>query len=266
MTRSFKLAVVAMLVASSSVVAKPAKVDPMTEKKKAENLNRVYTLMESGDSFQAMEFIETQGTPHEVANTYFHLVFGLYYKKHDVARMLFIGRAGIQYCLAQAQSAEKQELADKLRQSAKGMAYNLSSFTWPGWNESGITVTRSDMMAGLDAARLNLRLAQELKRGPGALGGAHWMLGAQHLAFGDSQLALDEFARAVEHFRQASKDDSEQMARGYIGIAKLTVERSGAEGKAKVAAAIGALNEMDTEDAKFYAQQLESVAEFFQNR
>jgi hypothetical protein len=231
-------------------------------------LDKTYSLIESGDSFQAIAFIEEQGDPIEVANVYSDLVFGIHKEKHDTPRMVFIGRAGVRYCLSEASRlrGEDAELADRLKGMAKAIAYNIGAFTWPAWEDPGIVITRSDTIAGLDAARLNLRLTIELGRAPEKLGNGHWLLGAQLLAFGENDRAVEQFASAVEQFRRAKKEDFEQMARGYVSIAKSKLKESAEEGRVELTQAIKALKKMATDDSSFFAEQLESAARFFKNR
>ena len=106
------------------------------------------------------------------------------------------------------------------------MCYDLASFTWPGWDEPGIKVTQSDMWAGLDAAKANLRLGKELNKGDLPLSRAHWMLGA-HL------MAARRWPEAIEHFERATKYAETAVSRPdallSVGFATLTalLERPG---------------------------------------
>jgi hypothetical protein len=228
-------------------------------------LATVYSLMETGDSFQAADFVEHRGTPLEIGNTYSDLVQDLYSKKRDLPRMILLGRAGIHYCLSQASHLEgrTQTQADQLRGIAKTIAYNLSANAWPGWNEPGIEVSHSDTIAAFDAARLNLRLAQELKRDAEVLGNAHWLLGAQHLALKQRDAAIEQFSKAVEQFQRAKKPDFEQLARGYVGIAILASDKTSVAGRKRLSDSIASLKGIKTEDAKFFMEQLDSVAGYF---
>ncbi|MGA2066891.1 MAG: tetratricopeptide repeat protein [Thermoguttaceae bacterium] len=228
-------------------------------------LEIVYSHMVSGDSFQAADFVESHGTPLEIANTYSVLVQDLYSKKRDLPRMILLGRAGIHYCLSQATrpGGQKPAQTDQLRGIAKTIAYNLSANAWPGWNEPGIEVSHSDTVAAFDVARLNLRLAGELKRDGEGLGNAHWLLGAQHLALKQHAAAIEQFSKAVEQFQRARKPDFEQMARGYIGIATLASDRTSGAGRKQLSDAIASLKDLGTDDAKFFAEQLDSVARYF---
>ena len=235
--------------------------------KKTIDFQEIADLVESGDSFEAMAILHERGrdVPGGIAGAYSNLMFNFYRKNQDVARMVMVGRAGIQYCLAEAVACSEQdpERAAKLRGTAKAMAYNLAANTWPSWDEKGITITTSDLAAGMDAARLNLRLARELERGSDVLGNAHWVLGAHHLAAGQRKEALDTFDVSAARFREANKPDYEQMAVGYRGITLMTDAATRAEGQREFDAALAALKKLDTDDARFFAAQLQSVAKVF---
>ncbi|MCA9207318.1 MAG: hypothetical protein KDA55_03135 [Planctomycetales bacterium] len=240
------------------------------------SLQQILAIAESQDNFAAVAQIERQGEPLEVAKLYYQAMRSLYYQQRDLPRMIFVSQAGIRYCLAQADQVQvsatvdpaqreaAQATAEKLRGFAKALAYDLGANAWPGWQEPGIEITRSDLLAGLDAARLNLRLARELSRDHDALGNARWLLGAQLLANAKANAAIVEFHQAATEFKSASKPDYEQMAHGYAAIAKRSASPNDADvAREELQQAISALKKSGTEDAKFFAEQLHSVAEYF---
>lgn len=228
-------------------------------------LEEVYSLLESGDSFQAIATIEKSGDSKKIVNTYSELVRDLYSVKHDVPRMIVIGRTGVSYCLTESTrlADEDAELSEKLKGMAKAMSYNISANAWPGWQDEGITITRSDSVAGLDLARFNLRLAGELKRDDVVFTNAHWLVGAHHLALQENDAAIEQFTKAVEYAKSGEKPDFEHMSRGYIGVAKLAADKSSEEGGQLLTEAIAKLKEIGSDDAKFFAGQLESVSKLF---
>lgn len=228
-------------------------------------LEKVVQLSQMSDSFRALQEIHSQGEPLEVAGHHSQLVRDLYGRQKDVPLMVMIGRAGVQYCLSEAERRERDdvELANRLRGMAKTIAYNVSVNCWPAWEDEGISITASDLRAGFDLAKLNLRLAMELKRPADKVAHAYWLLGAHQLAAGEAQEAIESFRAATAHYQEAGQPDGEQMAAGYAGIAKLTMMESADAGRQQLTAAVEALRRIDTDDARFYAQQLESVAKYF---
>ena len=118
------------------------------------------------DTFTAIEFFNQQPDPLLVAEAYYDLVKALYWERRNIPQVVAMSRAGIQYCSDQAEKAAASdwETAYALRSGAKRLAFNLASFTWPGWNEPLIVLEPLHVSEGLDAARLNLRLALELDK------------------------------------------------------------------------------------------------------
>ncbi|MCZ7583987.1 MAG: ATP-binding protein [Deltaproteobacteria bacterium] len=128
----------------------------------------VTKMLAETDTAAVVEHLQTLGEPNAAAMAWSKLVLDLYHKGKNLPAVVAIARAGTQYALAEARrvDATNPELAADLRSRGKAMAYNLASFTWPGWSAPGIEPTRGDMLIGLDAARVSLRLARELKKGP----------------------------------------------------------------------------------------------------
>ena len=124
-------------------------------------------------------------------------------------------------------------------------------------------LTPSEIATGRDLAKLNLRLAEELKRPADKVASAWWLVGAHQLAAREAQPAVASFAKAAALSAEAKQPDGRWMAKGYAAIAKRTVPDSADEGTQELQAAIKELRELDTEDSRFYADQLESVDKYF---
>jgi len=167
--------------------------------------------------FAALEHLQSQGTPLEIAATFDALNPEAYWKQKDLAAVIALTTAGIQFCLHQARATTDPLEADSLRSTAKGLAYNLGSFTWPGWEEPGITPSPTEVKLGLAGAQLNLQLAYELQKPPERIRGAHWLLGAQLLAAGNFPQALDHLQKSVP---PDPSDPSYRMFHGYVLLAQ----------------------------------------------
>jgi hypothetical protein len=102
----------------------------------------------------------------------------------------------------------------------KVIAYDLASFTWPGWDEPGIRLTPADMAKGLEAARLDLELAIALERPDEKVSIAHWIVGAHLLAAGSKDEAVAAFGEAAAAAVRAGDPAQELLARGYAAIAR----------------------------------------------
>lgn len=228
-------------------------------------LEKVKALLKSSDTFKAIEFINAQGGPQVVAKRYADLVNDLYWQEKALFDVVTIARAGIQYSLTKAQELAESDSANaaQLRSTAKAIAYNLASYTWPGWDEKDIVISQADLNAGLDAAKLNLRLAIELNKGPKRLSMTYWVLGAQYLAVGEYEEAVRAFDSSKEEAREGKDGTSELLALGYIGVARIAEGTRKAEGQRQLDEAIAGLEKLKTEDSKFFTDQLRTVLKVF---
>lgn len=209
--------------------------------------------IESGDAAAAVMRIESKGAPDEVAWRYDEAVREVYWKAKDLPAAVTIGRAGIQYCLGRVNESSAPAQRDFFGTRAKALAFNVASFSWPGWAEPGIAPTAEDLAAGMQAARLNLRLAEELSKPTDRVEDAHWLVGAHLLAVGDA-------AAALEQFRQASPETRPLYA-GYVLLAEVVLGRSGADGKFEDL--VGGMRASRHEEMQSYASQLETARGVF---
>lgn len=224
---------------------------------------KVRTFIDDQNFFGAVSYIQAQGKPEEVAKTYERLVLDFYWQSKSIPDVISLARAGLQYCLTEAERLKQSnpEGATELKQSAKRISYNLASFTWPGWDEKGCVITHQDILIGLDAARLNLRLVNELKDGDEAMSVAYWGLGAQLIATQQYDQALESFDMAKKYARSAGSKLDELLADGYIGV---TMIISGDEkGHEKLGEAIKKLKEDGSEDALFFIEQFNTAMNVF---
>jgi hypothetical protein len=211
-----------------------------------------------------VKYVQQQGTPEEVCTLFHKAALARYNEHKDVAGMIALLRAGIQYGLAEADRClyTDRELSAKLKGAAKALAYDLGSNTWPGWQDEGITLTATDRAMGRDAARLNLRLAIELERDHLPLCNAHWLIAAHQLA--DAPAAAEGFSTAAQHAAHAGRPEFECMCRGYSALARYLAGSS--DESARFAECVSELRGMPTDDATFFADQLESVRRFLSAR
>ncbi|PKK83736.1 MAG: hypothetical protein CVT49_06875 [candidate division Zixibacteria bacterium HGW-Zixibacteria-1] len=224
---------------------------------------KVKTLIEDQNFFGAVTYVQSLGKPEEVAKVYEKLVLDFYWKAKSIPDVVSIARAGLQYCLTEAEriKQENPEEAAALKESAKKMSYNLASFTWPGWDEKGYVITHQDILVGLDAARLNVRLVHELNNGDEAISIAYWGLGAQLIATQQYDQALDAFDKSRKYAISAGNRLNELLAEGFIGV---TMIISGDEkGRDKLGEAVKKLNEVGSEDALFFVGQFNTALNVF---
>ena len=181
-----------------------------------------------------------------------------YWTRKDLARVRAISRAGIRVATALADTSAD---ADQVRGRAKTLAYNLASFTWPGWDEPGVTPTPADLADGRDAARLNLRLAILLGKPDRALADAWWLIGAHAMASRDLADAADAFAEARAFARRAGEAGREAMLDGYAALVESLANPVAIDLFDESIAALRA-----NADGSSYAEQLVTARRVFASR
>ena len=225
----------------------------------------VKKMVEENNSYGAIEMIQGKGDFKEIAQRYEYLVRDLYWQERSVNAIVPVARAGIQYCLTKANElAEKDSAAaHKMVDYAKIISYNLSSFTWPGWDEKDIVITDEALVAGLEAAMLNVRLVEKLGENPGQMSNSYWAIGAQLLAMKEYAKAKKAFESAANYAQKAGGKDAELMNNGYIAMTDILAGTEKEKAQAEFDKTIKALEDIGTDDSKFFAGQLVSVLKFF---
>ena len=206
--------------------------DDLKQRFRARVLREVSEILVDGDSFQAAQHIQrVGGGPLRTAKVFEAVMTDLYWNRRDLGGVVTIATAGIHFALDRAYLVrdEQPDLAEELRLAAKILAYNLGSYTWPGWNEPGIEIKATHLAIGMDAARANLRLVKGLDKGPLARSRAHWLLGAHQLASNHAE-ARASFEVAHEKARKAGVPKERLLASGYIAIVLM---REGKHGEGK---------------------------------
>jgi hypothetical protein len=218
-------------------------------------------IIAGGDSMLVIERVEKKGEPIAIAAAYLKLANDLYWKSKDLPASVAVSRAGIHFSLSAAvRDGANEEVREKLRGNAKAMAFNLGSFTWPGWDEKGIVITPADLWIGYDAARLNLRLAEELKKPPKTLASAQWLLGAQALARKSYDEAMGCFAMFAE---LADTEPDRLVAVGYASLAHLMANREVDRHATVFQQSVKLLAASPLADGPFFAQQLQVAHRVF---
>ena len=209
------------------------------------------------DSFAAIAFLSAQDDLLAVLDTCSELVRHLYNEQKNVPALLMIGRAGIQLGLDRAAQESDSERAAEIKGRAKAIAYNAAVNAWPGWQDEGITITASDIVLGLDAAKTNLRLAQDLGRGDLPMSRAYWAVGALQVAAGDLDAAKPAFERAAQLARRAEETGEALLSDGFTAL--VDVLRGGDD--APLTSILAALGEVEHGD--FFITQIESSRRVF---
>jgi hypothetical protein len=219
-------------------------------------------LMREGERYAAVELL-ARHEPLLAASVFATVQTELYWKHKDLPAVLAVLHAGIQHGLTAAATSSDPSAASALRGRAKAMAYNLGSFTWPGWDEPGITISLSELAVGLDAARLNCRLAKELGRTDDVRASALWLLGAHQMAGGTLADAAATFRSAETLAAGVGSSVVGHMLRAYAALADLMSDWTDAAAAATLNAEWDALAEDGTDDALEYARQIRVARNWF---
>lgn len=259
---------VSYLLVASLVVLPSFAVAQETEPDKARQavVKKALTEYDERDAFASVEYVCRQGDVLLAVQSFSDLMRHCYWERKDLTAALVFGRAGVQHALTAATTLEKRdpEKAKALRSVAKGLAYNIASFTWPGWNEKGIELSKAHLAEGLQAARANLRLANQLKKDSLALSRAYWVLGAQELAAGNGKPSSQAFAKAAEHAKNAGSRGEELLAESFACLVE-------ALGSTDIGVASKRLNNLLAElrkqkDGEFFAGQVETARQVFRRK
>lgn len=167
------------------------------------------------DSLTAIVYLNQQEPPLEVVKVYQQLIRHLYWQEKNLPALMVLAQAGLQHALT-VEATLPPEAANALKSVAKGLAYDLASFTWPGWAEPGINIDPTALWVGLDTAKINLRLAQELQKDELPMSRAYWMLGGQQLANGQLEMAEASFTQAESYAAAAGVEAERLLARAFI--------------------------------------------------
>lgn len=173
---------------------------------------------------------------------------------------LFIPVAKLQlaYLLDLASETEKEDTdrAKEIRRFARGVAFNIASFTWPGWGDSPLPISEERQKLGLAAAERTVELAEKIEE---PTTNAYWILGA-HL------INAQRFDEAIKSFENsealANNEVSRAMNSAWQQLAR-TMATPNEQEEAKLASAIALLRDFDDEDANFFADQLVTAQNIF---
>jgi hypothetical protein len=210
------------------------------------------------DMAALVEYLTDGTDPVEALDVFRSLANEAYWERKDLDQAMAIARSGITFGLARSVGSDQSY---DLRSAVKAMAFNLASFAWPGWNEDGITINRHHLVAALDAARTNVRLAVELEKGSIAIGRGHWMVGATLLALDRYQEAIAEFLAARLSADEGRSEVESAMAEGYAALVRVVerpAERALEEELAEILERLRSI-----EDGDSYAGQIETAKRVF---
>lgn len=223
-------------------------------------IDEIFSVSISQSTHTVIERLAAQPDRLAALSVYADAVNDAYWKRKNLYLSVALARAGIQQGLTAALSAEP-DLAAKLRSSAKAMAYNLASFTWPGWDEPGIDCEPGHVAAGHDAAKLNLRLARELNKGDLPMSRGLWMLAGHELCRSAYGVAREQFEQGAQHGKAAGSAADEALGHAFAALAEVIEKPADASRRAR-------LDELKTklaatEEGPTFVQQVDTAMNVF---
>jgi hypothetical protein len=241
-----------------------AHADPLKNYEQAKEAAMITMARE--DTQRAIEVIVSRPSAEDAMRVFELVVGDLYWQSKNLNAALLIGRAGIQFGLAEAQRAagHNQALAYVLTSRAKMLAYNLSSFCWPGWQAPGIEIPAVYLAQGQDLAKTNMRLALQLRKGDLPMSRAWWLMGAHHLAIGHYERARRAFVEGTRFAIAAQTRESELMLRGYVYLSDMLKHPD----NERLASEFGfVLEELEkSQEGRFFGEQLQTALRVFEHQ
>lgn len=227
-------------------------------------IEEALTLWREADSFAAIEFLNQQEPETAVLAAYDGLLALLYWQERALEPLVVVGRAGLQFGLDAGHRRARRDIpgALALRGEVARLAYNLASYTWPGWAEPGLRPGPRATAVGLDAARLYLRLALELDRDAAGMARAYDLLGRHLLAARAHEGALGCFRRAALYAKRAELEAEQLLAAGYGALARLRLDERDDAAQEALNEALERLAAADG-DGPAYAAQLATAVGYF---
>lgn len=189
-------------------------------------INTAVDYIRNVDTFAAINYIRSQDDPFTITATFSDLIGHLYWEDKDLAGVIAMGRAGIQFGLAASVEAEAEdpEAAKEILSKVRTLAFNVASYSWPGWDEAGIKPNDTDVALGYDSAKVGVRLIEEMDEEPIKFARAFWMLGAHQLAAGKSARAEQSFSLSAGYADTASSRSENLLARAFNILARAQSE------------------------------------------
>ena len=168
-----------------------------------------------------------------------------------------VARLQLHYALNQIKRTDENDATElnRLRKFARGVAFNIAAFTWPGWDDMG-PITSENQELGLSAARTALDFATQAED---ITFNALWINGAHELNANNFEIAIEFFERARD---KADDTNGKKMASGWIALTDLLADATDQKQK-QLNDAVADLRHADEKNGDFFAKQIETALDVY---
>ena len=180
------------------------------------------------------------------------------YKGKQLGAYLLLARSVFESAIEGAARSESEEDRNAYLLAAKMTAFNIASFTWPGWNEGEIE--EKDREVGFQFSRVHMNIAEQLDLPPEKRARALWIGAAHELAVKNYAAARSLFTRAKVLGEENNSKETALMNQGWLLVIDIL------QGDIEAGSELKKLQERITklgEDGKFYAGQYDDALKVF---
>ena len=182
------------------------------------------------------------------------------YLRSENREVLFVPVAKLQLAhlkqLITNQKDQDPERAKQLTLFARGVCFNIASFTWPGWDDSSEPISEQHQQLGLAAANYGVELAE----GIGELtSNILWIRGAHQLNAGEYKAAVQSF----EQSESLSEDDFSRLVQSTWAQLVRTVEGTDTSALGEFENQLDKIRSSEHEYAAFHAEQIETARKVY---
>ena len=180
------------------------------------------------------------------------------YKGKQLGAYLLLARSVFESAIEGAARSESEEDRNAYLLAAKMTAFNIASFTWPGWNEGEIE--EKDREVGFQFSRVHMNITEQLDLPPEKRARALWIGAAHELAAKNYAAARSLFTQAKVLGEENNSKETALMNQGWMLVIDIL------QGDIEAGSELKKLQERITklgEDGKFYAGQYDDALKVF---
>ena len=181
------------------------------------------------------------------------------YKGKQLGAYLLLARSVFESAIEGAVRSESAQDRNAYLLAAKMTAFNIASFTWPGWNEGEIE--EKDREVGFQFSRVHMNISEQLDLPPEKRARALWIGAAHELAVKNYAAARSLFTRAKVLGEENNSKETALMNQGWLLVIDIL------QGDIDAGSELKKLQEQITklgEDGKFYAGQYDDALKVFE--